>query len=62
MVQSADDAQFVIERLVTVKLEVLVGVGGIPVHGKRQLPVAVPGGFGVKHGQGSFLFLLLCEL
>ena len=46
--QRVDNSQFVIERLVIVKLEVLVGVDGLPVYSKQKVPVAPPGGFCVK--------------
>ena len=49
MVQSTDDALLVVERLIAVKLEVVVGVSGLPEHSEWKLPAAAPGSIHVVH-------------
>ena len=51
-----------IKRLVAIELEVLVGVSGLPVYRERELPIALPSGPGVQHGEGALLLFLPFEL
>ena len=61
VVKGANNTKFVLERLITVELEVLVCVGGLTVHRKREFPCSVSLGFGVEHRDGLVPFILSGE-
>ena len=61
VVKGANNTKFVLERLIAVKLEILVCVSRFSIHRKGEFPCSVSLGFGVEHRDGLVPFILSGE-
>ena len=61
MVKCADDTEFVLERLVAIKLKILICVGGLSINSEGEFTVFISHGEGVEHRDGVVAFLLTCK-